>query len=87
MIVWTEYMRYRARLRGYELDKVAHIVRFSSERYLDRAENRRIVVGRHGEELVVIPVEIDGEVITPVTIHKTTRQQINARLKSGRFTP
>lgn len=85
MITWTDYMRYRARLRGYDLDEVQKIVRFSSERYVDEATGRQVVVGRHGDTLVAIPLEIQGENVVPVTIHRTTRQQIAARLRSGRF--
>jgi hypothetical protein len=85
MIIWTDYMRYRARLRGYSLDEVEKIVRFSAERYVDEATARQLVVGRHGESLVLIPFETRGEDVVPVTIHRTTRQQITSRLRSGRF--
>jgi hypothetical protein len=57
MIIWTDYMRYRARLRGYSLDEVEKIVRFSAERYVDEATARHLVVGRHGGSLVLIPFE------------------------------
>jgi hypothetical protein len=34
----------------------------------------------------MIPHEIgEDSTITPITIHATTRQQINYRIKSGRF--
>ena len=85
MIVWTEYMKYRAGLRGFDLSLVEKILRFSEERYYDTGTGRKVVVGRHGELLVMIPYEQTGDDIVPVTIHATTRQQINFRLKSGRF--
>lgn len=85
MIIWTEYMRYRVELRGFDLAKVEEIVRFSTERYVDRVTGREVVVGRHDESLVVIPYETSGEDITPVTVHRTTRQQISSRVKSGRY--
>ncbi len=84
-IVWTDYMKYRARLRGFELARLEEIIRFSSERYFDTVTGRHIVVGRHGKELVVIPYEMNEEQITPITVHATTRQQINFRLKTGRY--
>jgi hypothetical protein len=31
-IVWTGYMEYRAKLRGFNLAKIEQIVRYSSER-------------------------------------------------------
>jgi len=34
----------------------------------------------------MIPYETDEDAITPITIHATTRQQINFRLRTGRFT-
>ena len=85
VIVWTEYMKYRAELRGFELSKIENIFRHSGERYFDTTTQRVIVVGKHGERLVIIPYEKHGSEITPVTIHATTRQQINFRLKTGRF--
>ncbi len=86
IIVWTEYMKYRARLRGFDLAKIEDIVRHSSERYLDTATGRLVAVERHDKMLVMIPYEVDEDSITPITIHATTRQQINFRLRTGRFT-
>jgi len=84
-IVWTEYMRYRVGLRGYDLATVEHILRYSSERYIDSVSGRMVAIGRHEKILVMIPYEREGSTITPVTVHATSRQQINSRLKSGRF--
>jgi len=84
-IVWTEYMKYRLRLRGYDLPAVEQILRYSSERYVDTATGRLVAIGRHVKLLVMIPYERKGGTLTPVTIHATNRQQINSRLKSGRF--
>ena len=83
---WPDYMRYRARLRGFDLARVEHIVRYSEERYVDTSTGRLIAVGRHGGHLVMIPYEKKGNTLTSITIHATTRQQINLRVKSGRFT-
>lgn len=85
-IVWTDYLRYRVGLRGFDLAKLEHIIRHSSERYFDTETGRTIVVGRHGLQLVMIPYEMDGDTITPVTVHSITRQQIRFRLRTGRFT-
>ncbi len=85
MIVWTDYLKYRARLRGFDLSEVERILRFSEERYFDSTTGRNVVVGSHGGMLVMIPHERIGDDIAPVTIHATTRQQINFRIKSGRF--
>lgn len=84
-ITWTTYLLYKAKLRGFDLDKLEAILRFSDEHYFDNITKRWITVGRHRKTLVMIPYEIDEEVITPVTIHATTRQQINVRIKSERF--
>lgn len=84
-VVWTEYLEYRARLRGFDLAELEAIVRFSSERYEDRMSGRIVVVGRHAESLVALPCESTPEAMTPVTVHRTSRQQINARLRSGRY--
>ena len=85
VIIWTGYMKYRAELRGFEFSKIENILRHSAERYLDTATQRLIVVGKHDDILVIIPYEKNGNEISPVTIHATTRQQINFRLKTGRF--
>jgi hypothetical protein len=62
-------------------------VRFSEERYFDTATQRMVAVGRHGNRLIMIPYEQEGETVTPITIHATARQQINFRLRTGRFRP
>ena len=84
-IVWTDYMKYRVSLRGFELAMLEHIVRYSTERYIDTATGRLIAVGQHGKHLIMIPYERIWETATPVTVHVTSRQQINSRLRSGRF--
>ena len=84
-IIWTEYIRYRVELRGYDLAKIEHIVRYSTERYIDTATGRRIIVGRHDTKLVMMPCDFDENSVCPVTIHATTRQQIRFRIKTGRF--
>ena len=85
-IVWTEYIKYRARLRGFDLAKIEIVVRFSTERYFDTATGRFVAVGRHDNTLVLTPYETDEDTITPITVHATTRQQINFRLRTGRYT-
>jgi len=84
-VVWTEYLKYRAALRGFELNRIEQIVKSSRERYIDAATNRSVAVGRCGKALVLIPYEASEGVLTPVTIHATTRQQIGFRVKTGRF--
>ncbi len=84
-IVWTTYLKYRARLRGFDLARIEEIVRYSPERYLDTATGRYIVVGRHGKTLIAVPYEVEGEAIIPITVHATTRQQIGFRLRTGRY--
>lgn len=87
--IWSDYIRYRIQLRGFDLSKIEEILRFSDERYFDVATQRMVAVGRHDKLLVMIPYDkiedTTGEIITPVTVHATTRQQIKFRLSSGRF--
>ena len=85
-IVWTDYMEYRAELRRFDLARIEQIVRYSAERYVDNFSGRLIAVGDVEGTLVMIPYEVESKTITPVTVHATTRQQINLRLKTGRFT-
>ena len=84
-IVCSDYIKYRIDLRGYDLATVEEILRHSSERYLDTVTGRMIVIGRHEKLLIMIPYELKGSTLMPVTIHATSRQQINSRIKSGRF--
>ena len=86
-LVWTEYLRHRARTRGFDLAAVEHIVRFSEERYFDTATQRMVAVGHEGHRLVMVPYEQAGDRVIPITVHATTRQQISLRLRSGRFRP
>ena len=84
-IAWTDYMVYRAELRGFDLPRIEQILRYSAERYVDTITGRSIAVGRIDDVLVMIPYDTESKTITPVTVHATTRQQINLRLKTGRF--
>lgn len=86
VIVWTDYLQYKARLRGFDLLKLEHIVRHSSERYFDTDSGRLVAIGRHNQQLVMIPYDVEDDTIIPVTVHATTRQQIRFRLQTGRFT-
>ena len=85
MIVWTKYLKYRARLRGFELPQLEHIVKYSGERYLDTETGRMIAVGRHDTRLVMVAYGVEGDVVTPVTVHVITRQQIRYREQTERF--
>jgi hypothetical protein len=78
-------MEYRCGLRGFDRTIVERIVRNRTERYVDTTTGRLVVIGRHGRFLVMIPYEQKGDELTPVTVHATSRQQVNARLKSGRL--
>ena len=82
---FTDYIKYRAALRGFDLSKIENILRYSQERYFDIETQRKIIIGKHNDNLVMIPYEIKEEYIIPITIHATTRQQIKFRLKTGRF--
>ncbi len=85
-IRWTEYIEYRARLRGFDLQIIEDLLSYSKERYFDTTTQRNVVVGKHGKLLVMIPYdENENNEITPVTIHATSRQQVNYRIKCGRF--
>ena len=65
ILVWTDYTRYRVRLRGFDLATVEHIVRYCSERYVDTAKGRLVAVGRHDQRLVMVPYEREGNLLTP----------------------
>ncbi|KAA0230035.1 hypothetical protein EDS67_09550 [candidate division KSB1 bacterium] len=84
-IIWTEYLQYKASLRGFDLTRIEAIVKSSPERYFDTATRRRVAVGKHENKLVMIPYEADENTITPITIHVTTRAQVLIRIKTGRF--
>ncbi|MCI5131717.1 MAG: hypothetical protein D3904_09365 [Candidatus Electrothrix sp. EH2] len=84
-IVWTEYIKYRLGLRGYDPVVIEEVLRYSSERYEDTMTDRMIAVGRHDNAFVMVPYEIRGNEIIPVTVHAIDRKQIAARLRSGRL--
>lgn len=87
MVIWTDYLKHRARLRGFDLTTIEQIVRFSEERYFDTTTQRMVTIGRQRSRVVLIAYEQEGENLTPVTLHTTTRQQITLRLRTGRFRP
>ncbi|HFC09981.1 MAG TPA: hypothetical protein ENJ54_09065 [Chloroflexi bacterium] len=84
-IIWTAYLRYRARVRGFDLKRLDEILRYGNERYYDTQTGRFVVVGRCGKQLCLVPYEIRAETITPVTVHATTRKQILQRVRVGRY--
>ena len=59
VIIWTDYLKYRAKLRGFDLVKKEDIIRYSSERYFDTSTDRWVVVGKHSDVLVMIPHQIN----------------------------
>ena len=85
MIYWTDYLKYRAVMRGFDLENLEVIIRHSTERYFDTETERHIVVGRHNLQLVMIAYDIENGTMTPVTVHPITRQQIRFRLNTRRF--
>jgi len=84
-IIFTDYLKYRAELRGFNLALMEKIIRYSTERYIDSETLRCIVIGEHNKKLVMIPYEETETNITPITVHATTRQQIKFRLNTGRL--
>lgn len=84
-IEWTDYMRYRAELRGFDLAAIEDVVPYSNERYVDRATGRLIAVGKCGDYLIMVPYEVEKGLVRPITAHVTARAQIDARIRSGRF--
>lgn len=84
-IFWTDYFKYRAKLRAFDLAKIEEILRYTGERYYDTETGRLIAVGKHNDSLVIVPYEITATAICPITIHATTRQQIKFRLRSERY--
>jgi hypothetical protein len=83
---WTDYLQHRAASGGLDRALIEHILRYSDERYFDTFTRRRVAVGRHRNRLVMVAYEQDDSTITPVTVHATTRQQLNFRLRTRRFT-
>ncbi len=84
-IIWTDYFRYRVKARCFSLESIEDVIRFSAERYYDTVTGRKVIVGKDGKLLIMIPYEENKQYITPVTVHATTRQQILYRVKTGRF--
>jgi hypothetical protein len=81
-----EYLLYRAQTRGYDVDRIKEILRYGEEWYIDIDTGRRIAIGRHDpRRLVLIAFEATDEVMRPVTVHATTRQQITFRIRTGRY--
>lgn len=42
-------------------------------------------MGRHDNLLVMMPYGRESNLMRPITVHVTTRQQVKFRLKSGRY--
>ena len=86
VVRWSDYMAYRVELRGFDRQDIERILRYAEERYFDTVTTRLVAVGRDRMGLLMIPYEIENEVLAPVTVHRTTRQQLTTRFNSGRLT-
>ena len=84
-VIWTDYLKYRSQKRGFNLSTIENILLYSSERYFDTTTHRMVVIGKHGKSFVMIPYEKKKESIVPITIHATTKQQINFRINTRRL--
>ena len=84
--VWTDYFKFKASSRGFDLSKIEDIVRYSVERFYDHLAGRRIAIGKHNRKLVMIAYELIYTSFIPITIHTITRQQIRYRIRTGRYT-
>jgi hypothetical protein len=83
---------YRSRLLHRRINIAPdRIVRFEEDGIecvsdtFDTETGRTVIIGRHSELLVLIPIEAEGATIIPVTVHATTRQQINFGCKPAGF--
>ncbi len=89
-IRFTEYFRERLRLRNVPETIVRKILTESTERYFDVETLRFVAVarasfGRKGARLLMVAYEQEGDILTAVTIHDVTRQQVQARVESARW--
>lgn len=84
-VVISDYVSYRAHTRGFTIEDIESIVRYSEERYFDVETRRLVAVGHSGNRIVMIPYEENEKELIPVTIHAVTRQQIRFRVHTGRF--
>ena len=82
---WTDYMRFRVQSRGFSLEAIEQTVRYSNERYIDDTTGRLIAIGKDFESLFLVAYEVNENIITPVTVHRSTRKQIVERLKAQRY--
>ena len=71
--------------KGFELDLIEDILRFSEERYFDTLTMRYVVIGRYQKSIIMIPYEKNENLLIPITVHTITRQQIKFRIKTGRL--
>ncbi len=81
-IVWTEYMKYRLSLRGYDLATVEQILRYSSERYVDTVTGRVVAIGRHEKLIVMIQYELKA--ITTFSPRMVLKRSSTCNPKVGR---
>lgn len=73
MVVWTAYLKHRARLRDFDLAEIERIVRFSEERYFDVITQRTVVIGRDRKQLLLVAYEQKQETIIPITVDDPMR--------------
>ena len=81
----TGYFRDRCRARQYTSERILEILRTSTERYYDHESGRMVKIGIHVKDLVIVVYDQDNNVVTPVTVYETSRQQIRSLINEGRL--
>lgn len=79
VFVVPDYLKFRADLRGFDLLLIEQVIRHDSERYYDVETQRVIVVGEHGNKLVMIPYhETETELIPSQYIqHRVNKSNLD----------
>jgi len=85
-IHFTEYLQYRAKIRGFDLKQLEDILRYSPERYYDTETGRSIVVGKYQDKLILIPYEKNKSNITPILVKAAELNPASACLLAGPLT-
>lgn len=76
-IVWTAYMKYKSKLRGFNLLQIEDVINSSSERYLDTITGRRVIVGKYESKLILIPYEMDENSVINCPHHDASTNQFS----------
>jgi uncharacterized protein YuzE len=78
-VIWTDYLQYRARLRGFNLSTIEQIVRFSAERYWEIRSMIKPQLTYFGQEDILHLAIVESPEMSSIEISPNITAELNEK--------